>query len=140
MLVVDASAATELLLGRPAARRVDELLRAHAFDLHVPHLFDVEVTSAVRRAVALGEASPDRGAEAVTDLLDLPLERYPHALLLSRVWGLRDNLSAYDAIYLALAESVSDHGAALLTADLHFARAAQDHSEIEVVALRDGRP
>jgi len=135
MLVVDASAATELLLGRPAARHVDELFAVHAFDLHVPHLFDVEVISALRRAVALGEASAIRGAEALIDLFDLPLERYPHTVLMPRVWALRENLSAYDATYLALAESVTGDGASLVTADRRFARAARDQSDIDVLAV-----
>jgi len=134
MLVVDASAVAELLLGRPAARRVDELFAAYAFDLHAPHLIDIEVMSAVRRALALKHASASRATEAVTDLLDLPIERYPHALLLPRAWALRDNFSAYDAMYLALAESLTGEGAPLLTADRRFLRAGQDHSDIEMLA------
>ena len=73
MLVVDASAVAELLLGRPAGESVAQRLREYEFDLHAPHLLDVEVLSALRRVVAAGDASPARSGEAVADLLDLPI-------------------------------------------------------------------
>ena len=133
MLVVDASAITELLLGRAAGRAVEERLRDYDFDLHAPHLLDVEVLSALRRVVAAGDASPDRAGDAVTDLLDLPLERYPHDGLAPRIWALRANFSAYDAAYVALAEVITDGGAPLLTADARLARAAGDHTELRVL-------
>jgi predicted nucleic acid-binding protein len=133
MLVVDASAITELLLGRPAARAVEDQLRDHGFDLHAPHLVDVEVLSALRRVVAAGDASAERAGDAVTDLLDLPLERYPHDGLAPRIWALRANLSAYDATYVALAEAITDGGAPLLTADARLARAAGAHTELRVL-------
>ena len=133
MLVVDASAITELLLGRAAGRVVEERRRDHDFDLHAPHLLDVEVLSALRRVVAAGDASPDRAGDAVTDLLDLPLERYPHDGLAPRIWTLRANFSAYDAAYVALAEVITDGGAPLLTADARLARAAGDHTELRVL-------
>jgi predicted nucleic acid-binding protein len=133
MLVVDASAITELLLGRSAGQAVEKRLRDHNFDLHAPHLFDVEVLSALRRVVAAGDASPERAGEAVIDLLDLPLERYPHDALVPRIWTLRENFSAYDATYVALAEAITDGGAPLLTADARLARAADDHTELRVL-------
>ena len=133
MLVVDASAVAELLLGRPAAARIERRLAEHAHQLHAPHVLDVEVLSALRRLVALGEASPARAAEAVADLLDLPIERYPHDILLPRMWELRENFSAYGAAYLALAESLTANGAPLLTADRRLARAARAHTGVEVV-------
>jgi len=133
MLVVDASAVTELLLGRPAGRAVEEQLRDHDFDLHAPHLLDVEVLSALRRVVAVGDASAERAGDAVTDLLDLPLERYPHDGLAPRIWALRANFSAYDATYVALAEAITDGGAPLLTADARLAHAAGDHTELRVL-------
>jgi len=133
MLVVDASAITELLLGRPAGRAVEEEIRDHDFDLHAPHLLDVEVLSALRRVVAVGDASAARAGDAVTDLLDLPVERYPHDGLAPRIWALRANFSAYDATYVALAEAITDGGAPLLTADTRLARAAGDHTELRVL-------
>ena len=137
MLVVDAGAVAELLLGRPAGATVAQRFRDHDFDLHAPHLLDIEVLSALRRVVAAGDASGERAREAVTDLLDLPVERYPHDALIPRIWDLRANLSAYDATYVALAEAVTDGGATLLTADARLARAVRDHTELRV-ELADG--
>jgi predicted nucleic acid-binding protein len=125
MLVVDASAVVELLLARPAAAAVERIATEHGFELHAPQLIDIEVVSALRRLVAGGSATAVRAGEAVDDLLDLPLERYAHQLLVPRVWELRDNFSAYDAAYLALAEAVSESGAPLLTADARFARGVE---------------
>jgi predicted nucleic acid-binding protein len=135
MLVVDASAVAELLLGRPAGTTVAHHLADHEFDLHAPHLLDVEVLSALRRAVASGDATAARAGEAVVDLLDLPIERYPHDVLVPRLWQLRDNFSAYDATYLALAETLADEAVALLTADARLARAAHDHVDVPVILV-----
>jgi len=135
MLVVDASAVAELLLGRAAARSVEEHLASHAFDLHAPHLLDVEVLSALRRVVASGEAAPARADAAVADFIDLPIERYPHDVLVSRVWELRNNFSAYDATYVALAEALTDEHAPLLTADARLARAVGEHTELRALLI-----
>ena len=135
MLVVDASAITELLLGRPPAERIAQHIASHGYELHAPQLLDIEVLSALRRVVAAGDASTERAGEAVVDLLDLPVERYPHDILVPRVWQLRANFSAYDATYLALAEALADDGALLLTADARFARAAETHGDVDVLLV-----
>jgi predicted nucleic acid-binding protein len=127
MLVIDAGALGDLLLGDT---RVADTVAGQ--DLHAPHLIDVEVLSALRRLVAAGTVQPARAAQAVTDLLDLPIERYAHASVASRIWELRDNFSAYDAAYVALAEALSADGATLLTADLRLARAVRGHSDADV--------
>ena len=137
MLVVDASAVVELLLVRSAAEGIERHIVAHDYMLHAPHLLDVEVLSALRRLVASGEASSARAVEALSDLSDLPVERYPHDLLIGRAWELRDNFSAYDATYLALAELLVADGSALLTADARFARATRKHSRVDVLHVRD---
>ena len=133
MLVVDASAVTELLLGRPAAGTIAQQLRDHDFDLHAPQLLDVEVLSALRRIVTAGDASADRADDAVADLRDLPVERYSHDALVPRIWELRQNFSAYDAAYVALAEVIADEGAPLITADARLARAVGSHTRVRVI-------
>ena len=133
MLVVDASALTELLLGRPAGTIVGEQLVHHGFAVHAPHLVDVEVLSALRRLVASGEASAERAGEAIADLHDLPIERYPHDILVTRIWQLRENFSAYDASYVALAEGVGDEPVPLLTADGRLARAIDVRTDVPVL-------
>jgi predicted nucleic acid-binding protein len=133
MLVVDASAVADLLLGRASGTAVAARLRDHDFDLHAPHLIDVEVLSALRRVVAAGTASAARASEAVADFLDLPIARYAHDTLAPRIWELRANFSAYDAAYVALAEVIADGGAPLLTADGRLARAVKAHTKLRVM-------
>jgi predicted nucleic acid-binding protein len=121
LIVVDASAFVDLLLAFANAGSVEEQLRAHSDDLHAPHLVDLEVVPALRRFGA---------REPLDDFLDLPIERYPHTLLLPRIWELRDNFSAYDAVYVTLAEALA---APLLTSDRRLARAARKHTDVEVL-------
>ncbi len=103
-----------MLLQTPAARRVSEFIFAVNETLHAPHLIDLEVAQVLRRYVRSGAISADRGAQAVADLLDFPLTRYPHSVLLARIWQMRDALTAYDAAYLTLAEALD---ARLITRD-----------------------
>ena len=97
--------------------------------LHAPHLLDIEATQILRRFVRRGEVTPERARQAVEDLVDLPLERYSHDFLLPRVWSLRQNLTAYDAVYVALAEIL---GATLLTRDARISRAPGHSVRVEV--------
>jgi len=120
LIVVDASAVLEVLLQTPAAPRISRRLFAPGETLHAPHLIDVEVAQVVRRYERSGAITPIRGAEALADLAGLPLQRYPHNVLLPRIWQLRHNLTAYDAAYLALAEALR---APLLTRDRALASA-----------------
>ena len=98
--------------------------------LHAPHLLDLEVTQVLRRCVAAGQIDEERGRAALSDLSEFPLRRYPHVLLLPRVWELRNNFTAYDAVYVALAEVID---APLLTRDQRLAAAARRHVKVEVV-------
>ncbi|MCW2995331.1 MAG: PilT protein domain protein [Conexibacter sp.] len=134
-LVVDASALAELLLARPAAAAVAEQFARHGYDLHAPHLLDVEVLSALRQVVARGDADTERAEQALEDLLDLPIERHGHDILAGRIWALRESFSAYDAAYVALAELVSDDGVSLLTADARLARAATAQTRLTVICV-----
>jgi predicted nucleic acid-binding protein len=130
MIVVDASAVLEALLRTPAARAVEKLLFEPSQTLHAPHLLDVEVAQVIRRFAADREIDAERGRTALADLADFPLHRYPHDFLLPRVWDLRRNLTAYDAIYVALAEVLD---APLLTRDKRLATAPGHHARIELV-------
>ena len=130
MIVVDASAMLEALLRTPAARAVEKWLFDPRQTLHAPHLLDIEVAQVVRRYAAKGEIDGERGRAALADLADFPLHRYPHEFLLPRVWDLRNNLTAYDAVYVALAEALN---APLLTRDQRLAAAAGHHARIELV-------
>jgi predicted nucleic acid-binding protein len=130
VIVVDASAVLETLLRTPAAAAVEGRLFDSRQTLHAPHLIDVEVAQVVRRYAAAGELDAERGREALADLADFPLLRYPHDLLLQRIWELRNNLTAYDAAYVALAEVL---GAPLLTRDRRLAAAPGHHAQVELV-------
>jgi predicted nucleic acid-binding protein len=130
VIVVDASALLEALLRMPAAEAVRARLFAFRQTLHAPHLLDIEVAQVVRRLVLTGEIDQDRGRTALADLADFPVRRYPHTLLLPRVWELRNNLTAYDAAYVALAESLD---VPLLTRDRRLAAAGGRHVHVELV-------
>lgn len=130
MIVVDASAVLELLLDTRAAHRVAARLGTPAEALHAPHLLDVEVAQAVRRYVAAGEIDAAKGRRAIGDLLDLPVVRHPHTVLLARAWELRRSITACDAMYVALAEALD---APLLTRDQRLARSHGHRARIEVV-------
>jgi predicted nucleic acid-binding protein len=130
LIVVDASALIEVLLRTTAAKAVENLLFAQGETLHAPHLLDVEVMQVIRRYAAKGEIDGERGRAVLTDLSDFPLQRYPHDFLLPRVWALRNNLTAYDAVYVALAEVLD---ATLLTRDHRLAAAADHHAHVALV-------
>jgi predicted nucleic acid-binding protein len=107
VIVVDASAALEVLLRTPAGPRIETRLFAPGESLHVPHLLDLEVVHVLRRYEAARVIDAQRGQEAIADLTAWPLTRYPHDLFLARIWALRHNLTAYDAVYVALAETLN---------------------------------
>jgi predicted nucleic acid-binding protein len=130
VIVVDASALLEALLRTPAAAAVEQRLFEAGQSLHAPHLLDVEVAQVVRRYAANGAIEAERGRMALFDLADFPIRRYPHGFLLSRVWQLRNNLTAYDAVYVALAEALD---APLLTRDRRLADTANRHVRVERV-------
>jgi predicted nucleic acid-binding protein len=130
LIVIDASAVLEVLLRTSVAGRVQQRLFGRDETLHAPHLIDVEVTQVMRRYATLGDADAERCRAALADLMDLPLVRYPHDFLLPRVWELRNNLTAYDAVYVALAEALD---APLLTRDQRLANAPGHSARIELV-------
>jgi predicted nucleic acid-binding protein len=129
VIVVDASIVAAALAddgadGDRARRRlIEERLAA-------PELVDLEVASVWRRALRAGRLSERRAGQALADLASAPLARAPHGPLMARVWQLRDDLTTYDAAYVALAEILDT---VLLTADTRLARAPEVKCEIEVL-------
>ena len=130
-MVVDASALLEFLLQTALGTRVEARLFRDREELHVPHLADVEVTQGLRRLVRAGEVSPARAAEAIADLADLDLHRHPHVDLLTRAWKLRQNVTAYDALYVALAEALDTP---LVTCDRPLASTSGHRARIEAIS------
>jgi predicted nucleic acid-binding protein len=116
--VIDASAAASLLLGRAEAAAVGTLLLDH--DGIVPGVFDAEVLSAVRRAWLNAEIAESHAADAVHRLVMMPVERVPDVVLIHDAWTLRHNVSASDALYVALARRL---GCPLITLDRRLAAA-----------------
>jgi predicted nucleic acid-binding protein len=129
MIVLDASAAVDWLLQTPSGQRIEKRIYARNETLHAPHLLDLEVTQVLRRLTQQGVVPGTRADEAVRDLLDLRLTRYPHLVLLPRIWQLRHNFSAYDAAYIVLAEKL---GAPLVTRDGRLASASGLGATIEL--------
>ena len=132
MLVVDASVLAPALAdddmdGDVARAR----LRDH--ELVAPELIDLETLSVIRRQLHAGRLDARRAELARVDLVELPLRRAPHAPLLARCWELRDNLTVYDAAYVALAELLE---VVLVTADARLANAPGLRCELDV--LRSG--
>lgn len=135
MIVLDASAAVELLLGTEAGDLVSARIADPSTSLHAPHLLAVEVAQALRRVVAAGDLRPSRAAAALDDLADLDAERYPHEPFLPRIFALRGNLTAYDAAYVALAETLD---ATVLTFDRRLAGAPGHRARVDVLAAPPG--
>lgn len=98
--------------------------------MHAPQLLDIEITQVLRRLARQKEITVARSEHALQDLSDLLIERHDHRELVSRVWQLRDSLSAYDGVYVALAEALA---APLLTCDGKLARTHGHRATIELI-------
>lgn len=127
MPVVDTSALVAALFGDPSPQALVD--RLSGGDLHAPHLVDVEFTHVARRLVATGLVSPERAQRGRSDFADLPIVRYPHGPFLDRMWELRENLTAYDAAFVALAEALD---APLVTTDARLAASPRHTARIDV--------
>ena len=128
-MVLDASGAIELLLNTARGKRIGRRLGADGEVVHVPHLVDAEVTHVLRRYVLRGELDERRAALALEHWRNFDVERYPHEPFLRRVWHLRNNVSAYDAFYVALAEAL---GEVMVTGDRRLAAAAGLNVRVEL--------
>ena len=130
MIVLDASALLEVLLRAPLAERLMDRALEASERMHAPHLLDVDVTQVLRRLVHRKEITVERAEQALEDLARLVIERHEHQSLVDRVWQLRDSISAYDGVYVALAEALD---APLLTCDAKLAGAHGHHAKMELV-------
>jgi predicted nucleic acid-binding protein len=128
LIVLDASAAIDWILQTVAGQRIQTRIYAAPESLHAPHLLDLEVAQVLRRMAREKSISERRAEEAITDFQDIRIARYPHFLLLPRIWHLRHVLSAYDAAYVALAEHT---GATLITRDRRLASASGIQARVE---------
>jgi predicted nucleic acid-binding protein len=131
VLVVDASVLATAL-GDDGADGDTARGRLRGQDIAAPELVDLEVASVLRRQLSVGRLDARRARLALDDLLELPIGRAPHRPLLRRCWELRDNLSVYDAAYVALAEALD---VPLVTADARLAKAAGVACAVEVLSV-----
>jgi predicted nucleic acid-binding protein len=132
LIVVDAAAVVDFLIDEGSAGKWVRSRMEADVSVHTPHLLDLEVAAAMRNMVVRGALPADRGKVALLDLADLPLTRYPATRLLGRIWQLRDNLTAYDAAYVALAEAL---GTPLVTTDRRLARSTGHSALVETPTL-----
>lgn len=130
MIVADASVIVEVLLRTADASRIESRLLSSDERLAAPALLDVEVAQVLRRYVLRRELPELHGRTALSLLGRFPIRRHPHGPLLPRVWELRENMTAYDATYVALAEALR---APLLTRDRALASAPGHSARIELV-------
>jgi predicted nucleic acid-binding protein len=130
VLVVDASAVLEGLKGSPQGIRFQDRLLDRAQRLQAPHLIDLEVVQTLRRWHVQAGLSDDAAARMLAVYRLIPIRRYGHADFLPRAWELREHATAYDAVYIALAEALD---VPLLTADRRWASAHWHHARVEVL-------
>ena len=130
MIVIDASAEVAILLniGQDVEGIRGRIARSGE-TLHIPHLFEIEVLHALRSLTLRGTVSSERARLALDRLRDTRFVRYPHTALTGRIWELRENLTAYDAAYIALAEALD---APLVTTDARLARASGIRAAVEL--------
>jgi len=128
-LVLDASAAVDYLLAFGAFERIAERIAVRSETLHAPHVLDLEVTQALWRLTSRGTIAASRTQDALEDYAGLRIRRYPHGWMLPRIWQLRENVTAFDAAYIALSEALD---APLLTSDGALARSSGHAAAIEL--------
>lgn len=129
MNVVDASVLVEYLTAGEHAAAARDAIRREPW-VWAPALVDAEVGSALRRQVRSGEISARKACDALDDLFEMRLQKVAHRHLVGRAWQLRDNVSFYDGLYVALAEAV---GSPLVTRDARLARTSGLRTEVELI-------
>jgi predicted nucleic acid-binding protein len=128
VLVIDTSALIARFTERPSPEALVRRLDGDP-DWHAPHLVDVEALHVLRTLVARGALTPDRARQAREEIALATIIRYPHTLLLDRMWTLRANVTAYDAAFLTLAEAL---GVPLVTLDAHLGAVPGHRAAVEV--------
>lgn len=131
MTVIDTGAAVDLLLRTGAVDEVGGILRQDA-PVAAPDVLVFETIAVLRRFVLRGDVEPDRAGAAIEDLSDVRLDLFRSMPLRMRAWELRDNMTAADALFVALAEQL---GEPLATKDRSLAAAARDQTAIETIEL-----
>lgn len=131
MIVLDTSAAIELLLALPLAGQVQQHLEAQNWQIAAPQLLSIEILQVLRRRVQAGYNSIEEAEQAISIFSDLGIRLFDHAPLLARIWRLRDTVTAYDAAFVALAEGLD---VPLLTADARLAHAPGHGAVVQLVA------
>lgn len=129
-MVLDASGAIEFLLNTAAGKRLGARLADETVVVHVPHLIDLEIAQVLRRYARHGTLSARTGMLALERWRSLDVQRYSHEPFLDRIWQLRDNVTAYDAVYVALAEALP---AVLFTGDRKLAGTPGVNVAIELI-------
>jgi predicted nucleic acid-binding protein len=131
VIVVDASViAGALVLDNATGDRLRARLAGER--LAAPAVMEIEVVSTWRGFSRAGRLPAERAEAALADLAGMRLERAPHGPLMPRIWELRDNLSTYDAAYVALAETMDT---VLLTGDARLGRAPGIQCEVELLTV-----
>ena len=130
MIVIDASLALELFLVTPASEGIRERLDLAGREMVAPEVFDLEILQTIRRLCRTKQITETRAAAALDVFRHAPIDRYSHGLLHKRIWALRDNLTAYDAAYFALAELLD---APLWTRDKKFRTIPNHQARIEIL-------
>ena len=127
MIVLDASATVEMLLGTPVGHAVRRRTRSR--QANAPHLMAVEVAQGFRTLASRGAVTDDMARVCLRDFTELPVRRWPHEPFLARAWELRADVTVYDAMYLALAEALE---VPLVTTDARLARSTGHHVSVLV--------
>jgi predicted nucleic acid-binding protein len=131
MIVADASVVLEVLLRTKRGLKIESRFFSPRETLHAPHLIDLEVCQVLRRYLHNKDLTSERAAAAIEDFQSMRIFRYPHHMFLDRIWELRNNMTAYDAAYVAIAETI---GAPLLTTDRRLASTSNHSAQIEFIA------
>lgn len=132
MIVLDASAAVEYLIGERWHEAVTDRVTQAAGQVQAPEILDLEVLAALRRLVESGRTPVHQAELALRDFLQLPIRRHGHHGLAPRIWELRHNVTEYDGAYIALAEALD---APLITCDARLAAAPGHTATIELITL-----